>query len=135
MSKRTYKEAVDITIEWWVEKSFQTNMNQNNGDNSPNGGMSFMLMNTAASRFQKDVTEEKIEKFKSKLTETLLLAEGKHIFANKLSVDYDPNSILYDACKFAEINTLCLPSKTVTWINKDNEIEGRYQYGGEHFKL
>jgi len=135
MSKRSYKEAVEITVNWWVEKSFATPLNQNNGDNSDNGGFGFLLMNMVAGNAQKEVTDDKIEKFKSKLTELLLANEEKGRYAKKLDVDYHPNQMLSDACQFAEINSSCLPCKTFTFINNENEVEGRYQYGGEWFKL
>ena len=135
MSKRSYKEAVEITVNWWVKKSFKTQLNQNNGNKSDNGGIGFLLMNLVAVNAQKEITEDKIEKFKSKLTELLLANEEKGRYAKELDVDYSPNQLLSDACRFAEINSSFLPCKTFTFINNENEIEGRYQYGGEFFKL
>lgn len=135
MEKRTYKEAVELTVKWWSEKSFKTAVNQNNGDNSSAGGFGFLLMNMASSAAKNNLTDEKIKKFKNKLNEILLAAEGKGRFQNKLDVDYHPNKILSDACEFSEINTGCLPCKTFTFINNENEIEGRYQYGGKLFKI
>jgi hypothetical protein len=135
MPKRSYKEAVEISVNWWVEKSFATKFNQNNGDNSDNNRIGFLLMNMAAANKQKEVTDDKIEKFKSKLTELLLANEEKGRYEKELDVDYNPNRILSEACKFAGINSICLPCKTFTFINNENEVEGRYQYGGELFKL
>ena len=135
MSQRTYKEAVKISVDYWVEKSFKTPLNQNNGDKSTNGDMSFMLMNMLSLDSQKNVTFEQIEKFKSKLTEILLEHEGQGRGANELDVDYDPNENLAQACKFAQISTSCLPCKTFTFIDNDNKVIGRYQYGGDRFEL
>lgn len=134
MKKRTYKEAVDLMVKWWSKKSFKTALNQNNGD-SGNGGIAFLLMNMVSTNAQNDISEEKIKKFEEKLTEILLDGEDKGRWKRECDVDYNPNKILADACEFAEINSGCLPCKTFTYINNDNEVEGRYQYGGEWFKL
>jgi hypothetical protein len=135
MSKRSYKEAVEICVNWWIEKSFETPFNQNNGDDSENGGIAFLLMNMVASNAQKKVTLDKVEKFRNRLTELLLLNEEKGRFENELVVDYHPNQILFDACQFAEIDPSSLPCKTFTFINDENEVKGKYQYGGELFEL
>jgi hypothetical protein len=135
MQKRTYTEAVELTVNWWAEKSFETPLNQNNGDNSSNGGMAFMLMNMASMFAQDENTPDKIEKFKTELTKLLIDVEGQGKYYNELSVDYDPNKLLYEACKLSGVSSRCLPCKTFTFINSENEVEGRYQYGGEWFKL
>lgn len=132
---RTYKEAVEIMVNWWIEKSFHTLFNQNNGDNSPQGGLGFALMNTLSMKENDKVTPEKIEKFKSKLTELLLLQEGKGRWDNQLDVDYDVHGMLAEACAFSDISEFCIPIKTFTYIDEDNTINGRYQYGGEWFKI
>lgn len=133
--KRTYKEAVEISVNWWVEKSFNAGLNQNNGDNSENGGLAFLLMNMASMNAQQEATPNKINKFKEKLTELLLEKEGKSRYENELSLDYYPCELLCMACDYAEINIGCLPIKTFTVINNENEVEGSYQYGGKFFKI
>ncbi|WP_176464504.1 hypothetical protein [Flectobacillus sp. BAB-3569] len=52
-----------------------------------------------------------------------------------MNVDYHPNEKLQIACRYAEIDPICLPCNTFTFINNENEIEGRYQYGGDWFKI
>jgi len=131
--KRTYKEAVELTVNWWIEKSFKTPLNQNNGDKSDSSGIGFMLMNMVSMSAQHKNTPDKIEKFKQELTRILLEAEGKGRYNNELDVDYHPNHILSEAAELAGINSCCFPCKTFTYINNKNEIEGRYQYGGEWF--
>ena len=133
--KRTYEEAVEITVKWWSEKSFETLLNQNNGDDSEHGGMAFMLMNMVSVKAQERNTPEMIEKFQTKLKEILLSKKGEGHYGNQLDVDYHPNKILYDACQFSGIDSGCLPIKTFTRIESDNKIRGRYQYGGEWFEL
>ena len=50
--KQTYEEAVLKSVMWWADKSFRTRMNQNNGDNSHQGGIISVLMNTASMEAQ-----------------------------------------------------------------------------------
>lgn len=133
--KRTYAEAVELSVKWWSKKAFQTPMNQNNGDDSENGAMSFLLMNMVSMNAKKTISTENIKKFEAKLTEILLEAEGKGKHINNLDVDYHPNKNLSDACQFAGVDPSCLPCKTYTFINDKNEVEGHYQYGGEWFIL
>lgn len=135
MPKRSYKEAVELTVNWWIEKSFNTPLNQNNGCGTENNGMMFMLMNMVSMSAQDRNTPDKIEKFKTELTNLLIEVEGKGKYSNELSVDYNPNSLLRNACELSGIDVACLPCKTFTYINKENEVEGKYQYDGEWFKL
>lgn len=132
---RTYKEAVELTVDWWVEKSFNTPLNQNNGDASETGSIAFMLMNMNSTSAQQKNTPDKIEKFKTELTNLLMQGEGKGRYSNELDVDYHPNSLLSEACELSGVDSGCLPIKTFTFINDQNEVEGRYQYGGDWFKL
>lgn len=134
-TKRTYKEAVDIMVKWWSEKTFKTVLNQNNGDDSPSGGMTFLLMNKASLAAQSKTTPETIEKFEAKLTELLLGAEHLNRFYTRLDVDYSPSILLAKACEYSGALLSALPCKTFTRITEENEIEGRYQYGGDWFKL
>lgn len=140
MQKRTYKEAVDLVVNWWVEKSFNTFLNQNNGDYTPAGYTSFTLLNLLSSKSQSEITPEQIQLFSAKLTELLLEAEEEHSSDfrrqyTELDVDYHPNRPLQIACKTAGISTQCLPVKTFTFIDEDCIVNGRYQYGGEWFKI
>lgn len=131
--ERTYKQAVTIMVDWWAEK-MQKPLNQNNGDNSESGGIAFMLMNMVAMNAQETITEDKIKKFKSFLTDKLIPLEGNNNWRGQLDVDYHPNELLFQACEYSGINTSALPCKTFTRI-EDNFVIGRYQYGGEFFKL
>ena len=133
--KRTYEEAVEISVKWWSEKAFDTMLNQNNGDDSENCGMAFMLMNLVSSKAQEKVTPETKQKFEQKLTEILLSKKGEHRYANQLDVDYHPNRNLAEACAFAGVDEYCLPCKTFTFIDENNIVRGRYQYGGAWFEL
>ncbi len=133
--KRTYAEAVEIMVKWWSEKSFATPLNQNNGDNSPAGVLGFILGNTLADKAKEGATPEKIAAFELALTNILLAGEHEGRCERELDVDYHPNGILSDAAKASGIDTSCFPIKTFVYINGENEIEGRYQYGGAWFKI
>lgn len=133
--KRTYVEAVEIMVKWWTEKSFHTALNQNNGDPSLAGGYAYSLGNMLADKAKEAITPEKIKVFETVLTNLLMGNKYEGRWGRQCSVDYDPNTILSDACKAAGIDTACLPIKTFTFINAWNEVEGRYQYGGEWFKI
>lgn len=132
---RAYEEAVNIMVEWWMKKSFETPLNQNNGDDSDVGSMGFLLMNTLSMDIQKTITSEAKQKFKEKLTDLLLACKDKGRYDKTLNVDYHPNRMLSESCSFAGIDPSCLPIKTVTCIDENNFVIGRYQYGGESFKI
>lgn len=126
---QSLEQAVSKVVKWWSQKAFRTPMNQNNGDDSPNGGLAFMLMNLNASKAQESVSEEKIEKFEAKLTE-ILLSESNS-YGRTLDVDYGPCRQLYEAAVHAELDPGCFPCKTVTWIDESNKATAKYQYGGQ----
>lgn len=120
---RSYAEAVKINVDWWIEKAFNTPMNQNMGEE----GLTQMLMNQGSLRVQGNITEEQIEVFKNKLTHELT----KNPKDNHLSVDYNPSILLSIAINKAQISHLCLPCKTNTYINDQNQIVTKYGYGSE----
>jgi len=94
-----------------------------------------VMANLLSLEVQKDISEEKIQKFREKLTELLLQGENEGRWKRECDVDYHPNDILSEACEYSNISSSCLPIKTFTTIEKDNSVTGRYQYGGEFFKL
>ncbi len=132
---QTFEDAVLKTVMFWSDKSFRTTLNQNNGDNSEAGFMTFLLMNNLSMENQKEATEEKIKLFENKLTELLTSDKENVKWGITLSVDYDPCEHLYNAVKFAGLNTSCLPIKTFTTIEKDFSVTAKYQYGGKFIKL
>lgn len=133
--KRTYAEAVDVMVEWWCDKSFHTANNQDNGDVSFTGFLAYSLGNKLANEIQKRTTPEQIQAFRDVLKYQLLKNESGSRYERGLVVDYDPCNMLYIACTNSGINTNCLPIKTCTFIESDNTIQGRYQYGGEWFVI
>lgn len=135
--KRTFEEAVDIMVDWWVEKSFKTQMNQDIGTSiSEDRGLIF-LMNHENDKAKKKLSGKQIHKFRAKLKELLIKDENSEFknFDLSLDVDYHPSTKLKEACDHAEIDYNLLPMKTTTYINNDLEIEGKYQYRGDWFKL
>lgn len=132
--KNTYEEAVLKTVLWWSDKAFRTSLNQNNGDNSSQGGMAFMLMNILAMNVQDKITEEQIKKFEEKLTE-LLIKNKNNKWERNLNVDYHPCTLLSDAAEYAGINTSCFPCKSSTQIDDQNKVYAKYQYGGDFVEI
>jgi hypothetical protein len=132
---QTFEEAVKKTVAFWSEKSFRTPMNQDNGDDSPNGPMAHALMNMISLKAQESVTDEKIKMFEERLTELLLSAKDGHFFERELDVDYHPCAKIVQAAEHAGLNPDCFPCKTFTRINRDFSVEAKYQYGGPLVKL
>lgn len=130
-----HKEAIKKVVDFWVEKSFETPLNQNNGDDSENGALSFMLMNMVSSDAKNGVTNEKIDKFRKSLTESLTKEIERVGHIHFCEVDYHPSTLLADACKDAEISDRCLPCKTWTRIDREGVAKASYQYGGEIVEL
>lgn len=135
--KRTFEEAVDIMVDWWVEKSFKTQMNQDIGTSISEDRGLIMLMNHENDKAKKKLSGEQIHKFRRKLKELLMKDENSEFkyFDLRLDVDYHPSTKLKEACDYAEIDYNLLPMKTTTHINNELEIEGKYQYRGDWFKL
>lgn len=134
---QTFEEAVLKTVMFWSEKAFRTAMNQNNGDDSPNGAMAFMLMNLNALKAQESVTDEKVKAFEEILAKKLNEAkEANEWYLMELDVDYHPCQMLYEAATEAGLNAAAFPVKTFTRINKEDfSVDSKYQYGGKFIKL
>lgn len=126
---RTYAEAVEITVKWWSEKSFKTAINQNNGDDSEAGALTFMLQNMLASMSRTSTTPKQVAEFEAYLTECLMSVENDARYKTELSVDYHPNKMLGSACTHAGIDASVLPCKSSTSISENNEVYTYYQYG------
>jgi len=133
--KQTYEEAVLKCVMWWSDKSFRNPMNQNNGDKSEQGEMVFVLQNMVSLKAQEKITKENIKKFEEKLTELLLSEKNKAYGRAELSVDYHPCENLFQACKFAEIDSHCLPCKSNSNIDENNRALVKYQYGGQTIEI
>lgn len=132
---KTYQQAVERVVTFWVEKSFNTPFNQNNGDDSEHGGMAFMLMNLVAAQAQTTVSPLKIEAFRKHLTNSLLANESDLQKRTWLGVDYHPCELLADSAEFAGLNPGCFPCKTITRIDQNNNATAKYQYGGQWIEL
>jgi len=131
--KQTLEDAVLKAVTWWSDKSFRSVMNQNNGDNTSDGGVVNILLNTKAMKAQDGISDEKIKKFEGKLTE--LLMNAKNSYNRSLSVDYHPCEHLFISAEFAGINSSCFPCKSSTSIDENNRAFAKYQYGGEYKEI
>lgn len=126
--KQTYEEAVLKTVMWWAEK-IQQPLNQNNGDDSRNGGMMFMLMNTVSNNAQQSITPDKIKIFQESLTEKLIAVKNDKYRRTDLDVDYHPNRMLSECAEKANIDLSVFPCKTWTRIDLENQVEVSMGYG------
>lgn len=132
---QTIDEAINKVVNWWADKSFNTPLNQNNGDDSSAGGFGFLLMNMASMNAQKEATPEKIELFKTKLAELL---KADTYYLRNLSVDYHGDMPLVEACEFAGLSTNSLPIKSSTWVdlyNGTNVVTSALGYYGKRIEL
>lgn len=132
---QTFEDAVLKTVMFWSDKSFRTPLNQNNGDDSPNGGMMFALMNMVSMSAQESVTDDKIKKFEEKLTELLMDVQNEPRYKWTLDVDYHPCQMLSEASEYAGLDSGCFPCKTFTRIEKDHNVTAKFQYGGNLITL
>lgn len=131
MEQQTYEQAVEKTVNFWAEKSFKTSANQNNGDAMGSG-----LANMLAVKSREQLPEGTEEKFREELTKILLLEKDVDISRRGYcDVDYHPCHSLSEACKLSGTSVHILPIKTFTFIETDNSVQGRYQYGGDWFTL
>lgn len=132
MTQKTLDGAINAVCDFWIEK-MQKPMNQNNGDNSGNGGIAFLLMNMLSATSQESITPKKIEMFRIKLTE-IIKRDFRNIFY-VCDVDYNPSNNLCEALDYAEIPYSVMPCKTHTTILADLSVRGKYQYGGNFINL
>jgi hypothetical protein len=123
------KEQIEAVAEWWAVRTFDKVFNQNNGDNSPNGGIGFLLANTAAMQAREKTGVEARLNFKVEIVKHL--ESVTDFYEMQLDVDYNPNLPLHDICVRSGVDTGMLPCKTFTlWDRQENCFRGRYQYGG-----
>ena len=130
--KQKVIEGIEKVAEFWAEKSFRGGMNQNNGDHSPTGGLTAILMNDLSLRAQGEVSDELVLEFQLQLIEQLKSAMSS--YGRTLHCDYHPCKMLVDAAKAAGIKDSSMqafPCKTTTWIDDEGKVTASYQYGGK----
>lgn len=143
---RTFEEAVNIMVEWWVNKAFHTPLNQSNGaestpDSLKSDFMALALGNIIASDIQNETTPEQIKTFRSTLKYVLMNDDYSdfayhYTWGPFLDVDYNPNERLLTACKAAEINPRVLPIKHRSYIDlKDHKVYVKPGYGAEIIEI
>lgn len=124
-------QQIEACAEWWAVRTFDHLLNQNNGDDSPNGGMTFMLMNMLSMDAKEKAPTDARDKFKASLIEQLTSANGNYS-DSMLYVDYHPDEKLSKACDVAGISSSMIPIKSHTqWDSENGKFIGRYQYGGK----
>ena len=137
---RTYKEAVDIVVEFWLKNTFRVFHTYIIPDD---------INEFLNSEIIKALTEEEIFKvlylkkhgfnnnsmqlFKSKLHDILMQFEDKNYIENECYVyNNNPNRILEIVCKEAKINSIFLPKKANTCIGNDHKVRLQDDRGDTH---
>jgi hypothetical protein len=122
---QTFETAVEKSVNFWVEKTFNTPNNQNNGDAFQSG-----MANMLADILRKKVKPDMANTFKEKLTKILLTDPDFKKYGMRLTVDYDPGKWLHEACEQFGVNPGLLPIKSATFINRETlEVLAYYGYG------
>jgi hypothetical protein len=130
MNKPTL-EQIEKVAEWWAVRTFDKAWNQDNGDNSETGRMTFLLMNMASNDAYNKAPKGARDKFINAIVESLSSISKEYQGEYTLSVDYDPNVRLGDVCEKAGIGSRMLPCKTFTlWHHDEKKFRGRHTYGG-----
>lgn len=132
---RSYADAVKITVDWWIQKSFNETDTHDMGPDSDSAMFAQQLGNELAQMQRDKVQPEQIEMFREALTTGLMAIEDKPPFSRICDVDYHPNHILSEAATAAGVDLSVFPWKTFTRIKSDNTVEGRNGYGSEWFTL
>lgn len=130
--KKAFKAASVRCANWWANKAFKTENNQDNGDNSISGALGMGLANMLAEKSREGVTRSKITIFTNSIINDIWKEKQENINAwIMMDVDYHPCKILTDACHLSGLDSLCLPIKTWTKIRKDNKVSASFGYRGK----
>jgi hypothetical protein len=120
-----YSEISKIAANWWAKNIKSPTFD--NGDESKNGFMMSLMMKSLV----KEVTEDQLDKFKSKLAEYIENELNKKSYNISIGVDYHPCKTLYDIAELCEISVDNFPIKTNMTINRTC-ILSSLGYGGRY---
>lgn len=112
-------ENINAAVNWWAETIQHPKMD--NGDDQ----LAMVMMMFGVRKHQ--YTTEQIQKFREVLTSGLV-KEMDRMGRATLSVDYDPDRLLYEAGKAIGMGQFDFPCKTTMWIT-DTEVSVRAGYG------
>ena len=131
---RTLEEAALIVADWWIDKSFNTRFNQDNGDGSSAGRETMFLANFLSHTAQAEVRDRNINDFRDYLVSSIVALDRER-YKIHLSCDYDPSPLLAEAAEKAGIDPRCFPCKSWSNIEPDNSVRVSYGYRGEVITL
>ena len=106
-------EQIRVAVDWWADAIQDPDFD--NGDTSSMGGTTALLANLLSESHP--VTPEKVEKFKTALTNLLKTTKVEDDYFT-LSVDYHPCSDLCLCAQVAEIDESRFPWKTRMYLDK-----------------
>ena len=126
--QRTKEELLEVAADWWIDKTFNKLLNQDNGEESH-----FPLLNLISVKSKKGVTKEQVETFRSEFIKSVTTTDSRQIY---VGVDYGPSEHLAVACEKAKINELCLPCKTTMNIHvEEGYLSVSFGYGSPFVKI
>ncbi|PJZ89534.1 hypothetical protein [Leptospira levettii] len=122
---RSYAEAVDVAVNFWIEKTFYTETHIEDLDLSsyPPTDQYLKIMRTCFKQMAlKNITSESIERFRSCLRHKLLNVYNSGEKRGICTVLFGTNEILLEVCEESGVSPHCLPDKTTTFIREDNRV-------------
>lgn len=129
VTQRSKEALFEVAADWWVDKTFGTLLNQNNGEESH-----FGFLNYVAVKGKEGVTEDQIKAFRQYLIDALKVE--KEMRTLWLDVDYHPGQYLDEACEKSGVSEVCLPCKTNMHIyTEDGYISVSFGYGAPHINI
>ena len=120
-SKVSEHGNINAAVNWWAEAIQHPKM-----DNGDDGLASLMVM-LGGRTSRRQLTEAELQTFREKLTEeiTRQMARNGRL---TLSVDYNPDRVLYQAGAAIGLGQFDYPCKTTMWIT-ETEVSVRAGYG------
>ena len=113
------KENLEIIASWWCDQITTTAPNWNNGDDSPNGGMAFLLGNLLAGKSRDEMPSDAPKKFKAIFVKEALEYYKENGYLPDMSVDYHPSVFLAEVAKEAGISPSAFPCKSYSTIRNE----------------
>lgn len=121
----------ELITQWWVNQLFEKSNNFNNGDNSQEGGMTFMLAVIAKGAAQDKTPNHSIQAFKLNMMEFLNSGDER---SSELYVDYSPNYELSLILEKSGVSPMLCPWKSGTYI-KDGKPYAKSGYGNGYHEI
>ena len=110
------QNSINLMADWWCSQITTISPNSNNGDNSSDGGMAFILGNLLNAQSRNAMPPDAPQKFKEIFVKKAMEHYKESGVLPEMSVDYDPSRFLYDVAKEASISPNTFPCKSCSII-------------------